>query len=97
MALVNLIYFGSVIRTIANCNGQKAYSVRWTCTIWFVHAIRDQRKALTPPLDADVYDTMLRTECGDLNCRCPESGAFARCITRDIKKHAEVGVPGCCI
>ena len=39
-----------------------------------VRAIRAQRKALTPPLDADMYDTMLRTECGDLNCRCPDSG-----------------------
>ena len=41
-----------------------------------VRAIRDQRKALTPPLDADVYDAMLFTECGDLNCRCPESGCI---------------------
>ena len=39
-----------------------------------VGAIRAQRKAPTTPLDADVYDAMLRTECGDLNCRCPESG-----------------------
>ena len=39
-----------------------------------VGAIRAQRKALTPPLDADVYDAMLFTECGDLNCRCPDSG-----------------------
>ena len=34
----------------------------------------DQLKAPTRPLHANVYDTMLRTECGDLYCRCPESG-----------------------
>ena len=33
----------------------------------------DQLKVPTRPLEADVYDTMLRTECGDLYCRCPES------------------------
>lgn len=34
----------------------------------------DQLRAPTRSLDADVYDTMLRTECGDLYCRCPKSG-----------------------
>ncbi len=34
----------------------------------------DQLKVPTRSLEADVYDTMLRTECGDLYCRCPESG-----------------------
>ena len=27
-------------------------------------------------MDADVDDTMLRTECGGVNCRCPDSGRF---------------------
>lgn len=34
----------------------------------------DQLKVPTRPLDREVYDTMLRTECGDLYCRCPETG-----------------------
>ena len=38
------------------------------------HLDADQLKAPTRPLHSDVYDTMLRTECGDLDCRCPESG-----------------------
>lgn len=36
----------------------------------------DQLKVPTRALDADVYDTMLRTECGDLYCRCPDSGTI---------------------
>ena len=36
----------------------------------------DQLKVPTRPLDANVFDTMLRTECGDLYCRCPESGSI---------------------
>ena len=38
------------------------------------HLDADQLKVPTRPLHSDVYDTMLRTECGDLYCRCPESG-----------------------
>ena len=38
------------------------------------HLDADQLKAPTRPLHSDVYDTMLRTECGDLYCRCPEIG-----------------------
>ncbi len=38
------------------------------------HLDADQLKEPTRPLHSDVYDTMLRTECGDLYCRCPKSG-----------------------
>ena len=37
------------------------------------HLDADLRKVSTRPLHANVYDTMLRTECGNLYCRCPES------------------------
>ncbi len=33
----------------------------------------EQLKVPTRSLDAQVYDTMLRTECGDLYCRCPQT------------------------
>ena len=46
-----------------------------TRSLWQEHNLDpDQLKAPTRSLDANVYDTMLRTECGDLYCRCPESG-----------------------
>ena len=38
-----------------------------------VNSDPDQLKVPTLSLDADVYDTMLRTECGNLYRRCPES------------------------
>ena len=36
----------------------------------------DQLKAPTRPLHSNVYDAMLRTECGVLYCRCPEVDTF---------------------
>ena len=58
----------------------------------------DQLKVPTPPLDADVYDPMLFTECGDLNCRCPDIRRIRPMHFQGYeKKHAEAGVPGCCI
>ena len=40
------------------------------------HLDADQLKAPTRPLHSNVYDAMLRTECGDLYCRCPEADTF---------------------
>ena len=46
-----------------------------TRNLWENHSLdADQFKAPTRPLDSNMYDTILRTECSGLYCRFHESG-----------------------